>query len=255
MKKFKKLIPALCMLLVSAVLLGSSTYAWFSMNDTVSANGMKVEAKTNTQFLLISNSATDITSDAGTYSTTSVNITQTAGGIGSTLTDKKQIVYPAARATEANKPVTGLNVGDWYTGNSTSMDNAGSVNDPDSTFTNGRKIDTDKLGDYVLTYTCYIGLAKGSSPYTGKLTVTGTGEGFDNGVTAIIKVGDENEIICTKNSLNDTSITNLSLAANTAVTVTVQIYIDGNNAAVKTQGFISLTGRLNLTFAIDYKVA
>ena len=256
MKKFKKLIPALCMLLVSAILLGGSTYAWFSMNDTVSANGMKVEAKTNTQFLLISNSASDITGNTGTYDTTSVNIAQTAGGIGSTSTDKKQIVYPAARATEANKPVTGLNVGDWYTGNSTSMDNAGNVNDTASTFTNGRKIDTDKLGDYVLTYTCYIGLAKGSSTYTGKLTVKGTGTGFDKGVTAIIKVGDEKEIVCTDNTLNDdTSITDLSLVVDTAVTVTVQIYIDGNNSHVKTKDFQEIKGSLNLTFAIDYKVA
>ena len=42
----KKLIPALCMLLVAAALLGTSTYAWFSMNDTVTATGMQVKATT-----------------------------------------------------------------------------------------------------------------------------------------------------------------------------------------------------------------
>ncbi len=45
MKKFKKLIPALCMLLISAVLMGTSTYAWFSMNKTVTATGMQVKAR------------------------------------------------------------------------------------------------------------------------------------------------------------------------------------------------------------------
>lgn len=40
----KKLIPALCMLLVAAALLGTSTYAWFSMNTQVTATGMKVSA-------------------------------------------------------------------------------------------------------------------------------------------------------------------------------------------------------------------
>lgn len=45
MKKFKKLIPALCMLLISAVMLGSSTFAWFSMNKTVTASGMQVKAQ------------------------------------------------------------------------------------------------------------------------------------------------------------------------------------------------------------------
>ena len=42
----KKLIPAICMLLVAASLLGTSTYAWFSMNTSVSATGMKVTATT-----------------------------------------------------------------------------------------------------------------------------------------------------------------------------------------------------------------
>ena len=32
MKKFKKLIPAFCAMLVSAAMLGTSTYAWFSVN-------------------------------------------------------------------------------------------------------------------------------------------------------------------------------------------------------------------------------
>ena len=40
----KKLIPALCMLLVAAALLGTSTFAWFSMNTQVNATGMKVKA-------------------------------------------------------------------------------------------------------------------------------------------------------------------------------------------------------------------
>ena len=53
MKKFKKLIPALCMLLVSAVMLGSTTFAWFSMNNTVTATGMEVAAKSDELFLAI----------------------------------------------------------------------------------------------------------------------------------------------------------------------------------------------------------
>lgn len=53
MTKFKKIIPALCMLLISAVLMGTSTYAWFSMNTTVSATGMKVQAKSDATFLQI----------------------------------------------------------------------------------------------------------------------------------------------------------------------------------------------------------
>lgn len=42
----KKLIPALCMLLVAAALMGTSTYAWFTMNTDVDVTGMNVTAAT-----------------------------------------------------------------------------------------------------------------------------------------------------------------------------------------------------------------
>lgn len=45
MKKFSKLIPAFCMLLISAMLMGTSTFAWFSMNTQVTATGMQVKAQ------------------------------------------------------------------------------------------------------------------------------------------------------------------------------------------------------------------
>lgn len=52
MKKFKKLIPALCMLLVSAVMLGSTTFAWFSMNTKVTASNMEVKATASKNLLI-----------------------------------------------------------------------------------------------------------------------------------------------------------------------------------------------------------
>ncbi len=44
MKAMRKILPALCMLLVSAVMLGSSTFAWFSSNSKVTASGMQITA-------------------------------------------------------------------------------------------------------------------------------------------------------------------------------------------------------------------
>ena len=79
MKKFKKLIPALCMLLVSAVMLGSTTFAWFSMNTTVTASGMKVEAKSDAKFLQIKNTGAWNDTDAFT---------------SVTLTAAKKSIYP-----------------------------------------------------------------------------------------------------------------------------------------------------------------
>ncbi|MCR5694996.1 MAG: hypothetical protein K6G89_08565 [Clostridia bacterium] len=44
MKKLMKLVPAFIMLLVSAILVSTATFAWFSMNTTVTATGMEVKA-------------------------------------------------------------------------------------------------------------------------------------------------------------------------------------------------------------------
>ena len=71
MKKFMKLIPAFVMLLVSAILVSTATYAWFSMNTTVTATGMKVQAKSEAG-LLISADKTDASwadTDATVYDT------------------------------------------------------------------------------------------------------------------------------------------------------------------------------------------
>lgn len=48
----KKIIPSICMLLVTAVLMGTSTYAWFSMNREVKATGMQVSAVTSSNLII-----------------------------------------------------------------------------------------------------------------------------------------------------------------------------------------------------------
>ena len=66
MNKYKRLIPAMCLLLISAVLLGTSTFAWFSMNRRVTATGMQVTATTDNIFLQIENVNGDSTNAAKT---------------------------------------------------------------------------------------------------------------------------------------------------------------------------------------------
>ena len=51
----KKLIPALALLLVSAVLLATSSFAWFSMNTTVTVTGMEVKTKVSSNLLISPN--------------------------------------------------------------------------------------------------------------------------------------------------------------------------------------------------------
>ena len=48
----KKLIPAIVLLLVSALLMATASYAWFSINTTVTATNMKVEATTSKNLVI-----------------------------------------------------------------------------------------------------------------------------------------------------------------------------------------------------------
>ena len=48
----KKLLPAVGMLAISATMLGTSTYAWFTMNKTVEVTGMEVKTKVGDNLLI-----------------------------------------------------------------------------------------------------------------------------------------------------------------------------------------------------------
>jgi len=53
----KKLVPAAGMLAISATMLATSTYAWFTMNKEVQVNGLAMRTKTSSNLLISSNNA------------------------------------------------------------------------------------------------------------------------------------------------------------------------------------------------------
>lgn len=59
----KQLMAAIAMVLVAAVALGSSTYAWFVTNNTVKATTSQISAQSNAAFMKIKYSTTATTSD------------------------------------------------------------------------------------------------------------------------------------------------------------------------------------------------
>ncbi len=59
MKKTRKLIPAIAMLLTSTVMMSTASFAWFSINDTVQATGISVEAKTDGSLVIDSNATVE----------------------------------------------------------------------------------------------------------------------------------------------------------------------------------------------------
>lgn len=68
----KKLIPAIVMLLVSAVVLSTASYAWFTTSTSVTADGMKVTAQAPTSILISGKDATGAQADGWTEFTSFV---------------------------------------------------------------------------------------------------------------------------------------------------------------------------------------
>lgn len=66
----KQMAAAVAMVCVAAVALGSSTYAWFVSNNTVTAKTASISAQSNAPFLVISNDAITKTSTKTEETTT-----------------------------------------------------------------------------------------------------------------------------------------------------------------------------------------
>ena len=62
----KRFLVAVCLLVVSATLLGSASFAWFSMNTDVNVEGIEVEAYSDALFLEIANRNEDSAFDIST---------------------------------------------------------------------------------------------------------------------------------------------------------------------------------------------
>ena len=161
MKKFKKLIPAFCAMLVSAAMLGTSTYAWFSVNKEVTATDMSVTAVADTQYFVI---LSDV--DGGFTSETGANKTQkiekrTTGGL-----NNEAKAYPTAytktNLSLADKEETAVEANNWYTAGVLAETE---TNGENSQYTTLEKLGADSLEtlkakvNYFVGYKFYVGLA------------------------------------------------------------------------------------------------
>ena len=114
----RQLLAAIAMVLVAAVALGSSTYAWFVTNNKVDATTTNISAQSNAAFMTIANGATG----AKDADTTSVSTTLGA--------DTK--LYPATFGEE-----TGSTKGKFMTGYGTDLSNGALKGDLKTVGTNG----------------------------------------------------------------------------------------------------------------------
>lgn len=238
----KRLILTLGLLLVSAALLGTSTFAWFSMNTTVNATGMQVTAKSNAKFLLIGDDSAKAAGDKTDAAGNALSDTHAALYATTGNTDKK--CYPAAYYENAGT-LNGheTEAKSWYTTSSDKMDTAVS---------GSAAVTKVTLGDaqYMLTYKMYLTLSKDSEDFTGKVKITATFSSADEAVKAYVTVNGEHTVFDSATTTYTTT-GDVTLTGATAVEVVAYVYIDGNSTNVNSEyvaGGTAITGSLDFKF-------
>lgn len=251
MKKFKKLIPAFCMLLVSAVMLGTSTFAWFSMNTQVKATGLNVNAKTDTTYLLI----TDDASKTG-ESLDSLNAEVAAKKVDGLISSVLPVTYIADATTGSigGKQLTtaegysSSTWGDchWFTANSEDADKS------NDNVTNIRPVsDFTTNTSYRIKYNVWLTLSKDSASVNDKkVQVSATLQSGDASVKAFVKIGGDSADLVVGNGESGKTAANVALSASSVVEVTIYVYIDGESEHVNSKylNTSGITGNLSLTF-------
>ena len=247
MKKFKKLIPALCMLLVSAVLVGTSTYAWFSMQDQVQVNGLQVTAQTDQPYLIIgtgdNNTAAKLQELPKKETPEGSNV-----NLGVSADDAK--VKPVAHETLNNAAAAGV-AGNWY------WYNAEKTSAPDAAQGATKNTLTDMTG-FVITKTVYMTIVKETpalSDIEAKVKITAADKKNIDAAKVVLAVYSDATDKGVKEFDKDTNATAATalgtgdVTSDTLIKVEIYIYIDGTNAAIFTDNAANLdTANIEITF-------
>ena len=228
----KQLMAAIAMVVVAAVALSSSTYAWFANNNKVTATGMQVTAMSNQSFLLISSTNTTAT-DIQTENKTTTALT---------VSDAEAKLFPAAHTTISK--TSDAVVGNWYTGFSA---DPAEVTMDESTKT----ILTDYAG-YVIHKQVWITVAKNSTPVENlkvKATIGNKNTGDITQAMVLVTSTTAAAEMSSASTSPTTVLTDTQISDTTVVPLDIYIYINGNDSAVYTNNYNGLdTATITLEF-------
>ena len=285
MKKFTtKLLMSIIAVAFAFVALGTSTYAWFSMNTTVTATGMEVGAKSNSTYLLISktnSTAADIQTENITTVSVAVDNENTlvlpskpkeageiaADGVAINATSIAAGKYFAYGDTAVTTAATAAVAANWYTATSHNPGQALNFQDGNDFHSlNTTANDPYQFSKYVIKKTVYLTLAEGSNDAY-HLTVVPTiqlktGQDAEktniDAVKVLVAVGNF-VVILDKDSTaaeghlytvdNDNVLTD-----STVLTADIYIYYDGSESIVTTNDSVSLAAAtISLAFNVELK--
>lgn len=245
MKMTRKLIPAFVMLIVSAIMLSTASFAWFATNRNVSANNMSVTANANTKFLHISTKAD---ADFNTQ-VNAANASKDVDLINAKIdTDKKAVKWYLGSSTVS---------GSVGTTNSTALDSATVSADVDPTDPNASK--------YALINTFYFKMSNTSNSELKNLTVseiTVTGDSSIKNALRVLVVGeagsqiwkldtsDPTKMVSAGGNNADYLITdNITKTSPATKSVKVYVYYDGEDTSATSDNATALGEMtVNVTF-------
>ena len=259
----RKLLPAFAMLTVSAISLSSATYAWFSMNKTVTVSTLSIGAKSDSTFLLIGTGDNNTATEIQTAKSTSITDLGTAGVytalIPSTPATSDDITTYGA--TEG-KPLYGKNAitsletaateGNWWTANSDDPANA------TTNTINVTPLTNSNFNQYVIKKTVYLTVAVGANQ-ANNLSITPTFTAQDtskdySGIKVLVATDDgEMQILNKDSGKTDIKGSNTAITSNGVRQVDLYIYYDGKDTTVNSNNKANLVGA-NVTFTFDVDV-
>lgn len=232
MKMTRKLIPALAMLLVSAVMLSTASFAWFASNRDVKAQDMTVKANVVTQFLQISNKET-----GGTWSTAASPLDTTAKPL--------DLVHAKIEGDKIN----------WYT--ATSKDEVTGAKEGEL-----QAIDTsapNALDNYVLLNTFWVKMHENSNEDLTDLVVSDveiTAGATDNFAKAlrVLVVNEAGDAEIWTNTSGDfvrvgETVVFAETVNKTAQSISIYIYYDGEDSVANTN---NAQGLGNITVSVSF---
>ena len=234
MKKTKIIIPALGLLLLSTAASVSGTVAWFAMNNSVTATGMSISAKSNSVYLMIGaideNLATIQAKTGASAETTALSVTA-----------EQAAVYPSAHES-FTATVTPDLPASWYTASGVSQVAAGYVMKEGSK----QSLTTSNFASYVIKRSVNLTVAAGSNAtgaVTVSLTKTAPGSGkVNDAVSAVVVCGTTYLEFNEAGSWANASTLVSSVASDSLTQVDFYIYYDGNNDSVYTDNAANLDG-------------
>lgn len=267
MKATKKIVGAACALVAAVALSAGSTFAWFTSNGTVKANGLQIDVNTSNSFLIIGSSLSELrpaSADDTTF--TYLKEISLAPQEGTTVTK----LLPSAYKDDATLAASGtdsiVDAGSWYTAQGTAP-NDGTMDEATKEF-----LTSGNFSDYVVVADIWVSVAVGSNavenvqlsvrPATGSSWSATNSAATNNDAISVVVLYQNVKYdggtlgTWTKKDL-DSSNSHMAATAIDMGKVTeedyfqikVMVYFDGNHGDVESVNAANLTGiKLDFVF-------